>query len=437
MLEARASAWAEHWKCRAKGQAGFRKDFRTTDQVFLIQTLTQQAKNSKRKLYTCFVDFKKAFDLVPRPTLWKVLEDRGMGGKILTSLRSMYAADKACVLTCLIFDQSGDMGPAFERLLQNGNGAKATLIAKFKRLHCNQSFPMMRRLFDAVVKPTVSYGCEVWGTLCSGSLQPGLKGMAGLQIAFFRQILKLRKSISPHVIFAELAEAPWQRTWWSQVLRFMHRLDSMDEGSLHPDILSDNIHDALGNPGCCNWAAGVQKQFASLGVPSPFSGGRIRNVDHLAFRKAMLARDMSVWGGLHISPRCAPSKGAKLCTYLRWFARPDRISTEPYYELPLPVTKLRSIFHFRVGAHSLPVEQGRIQMPKVPRHLRRCTFCATNAIGDERHCLFDCPHFLGLRQQHALIFRDSHDAMRSVMWHKDQKSVCALVLAIVNEAQTL
>ncbi len=156
---------------------------------------------------------------------------------------------------------------------------------------------MMRRLFDAVVKPTVSYGCEVWGTLCSGNLQPGLKGMAGLQIAFFRQLLKLRRSISPHVIFAELAEAPWQRTWWSQVLGFMHRLDSMDEGSLHPDILSDNIHDALGNPGCCNWAAGVQKQFASLGVPSPFSGGRIRNVDHLAFRKAMLARDMSVWGG--------------------------------------------------------------------------------------------------------------------------------------------
>ncbi len=68
---------------------------------------------------------------------------------------------------------------------------------------------------------------------------------------------------------------------------------------------------------------------------------------------------------------------------------------------------------------------------------RRCTFCATAAIGDERHCVFDCPHFQGLRQQHAQIFRDSHDAMTSVMWHRDQKSVCALVLAIVNEAQTL
>ncbi len=99
VLEARASAWAEHWKSRAKGQAGFRKDLRTTDQGFLIQTLTQQANNSKRKLYTCFVDLSMAFDLVPCSTLWKILGERGMRAKVLTSLRSMYAADEACVLT--------------------------------------------------------------------------------------------------------------------------------------------------------------------------------------------------------------------------------------------------------------------------------------------------------------------------------------------------
>ena len=71
-------------KCRAKrqaGLAGFRKDFRTTDQVFIIQILIQQARQEKRKLYSRFVDFKKAFDLVPRQTLWKVLEQRGMPGR--------------------------------------------------------------------------------------------------------------------------------------------------------------------------------------------------------------------------------------------------------------------------------------------------------------------------------------------------------------------
>ncbi len=76
-------------------------------------------------------------------------------------------------------------------------------------------------------------------------------------------------------------------------------------------------------------------QLTSLGVPSPFSGGRVQNVDHLAFCKAMLAQDMSVWEGLHISPRGPPSRYSrcvKLCTCLRslrWFALPDKIDTEP------------------------------------------------------------------------------------------------------------
>ena len=69
VLEARASAWAEIKKCRAKGQAGFWKDFCTTDQVSIIQTLVKQAKHAKRKLHCCFVEIKKAFDLVLRDTL--------------------------------------------------------------------------------------------------------------------------------------------------------------------------------------------------------------------------------------------------------------------------------------------------------------------------------------------------------------------------------
>ena len=84
---------------QSQGLARFRKDFRTTDQIFVIQTLVQQAKQAKQKLYCCFVDFKKALNLVPRHTLWSTLQHQGMGGKVLTFLQSMYAANKACVLT--------------------------------------------------------------------------------------------------------------------------------------------------------------------------------------------------------------------------------------------------------------------------------------------------------------------------------------------------
>ena len=54
VLEARASGWAEHEKSRAKGQAGFRKDFRTSNQVFVIQTLvTGQANKAQIVVRLC------------------------------------------------------------------------------------------------------------------------------------------------------------------------------------------------------------------------------------------------------------------------------------------------------------------------------------------------------------------------------------------------
>ena len=86
-----------------------------------------------------------------------------------------------------------------------------------------------------------------------------------------------------------------------------------------------------------------------------------------------------------------------------------------------------------MGCHSLPIEQGRLARPHVPRQLRwlrRCTFCATCALGDERHCGFDCPHFAGLRLTHAELFEDALGAMKSLVWHKDQQAVCALLLSI-------
>jgi hypothetical protein len=70
ILESRISQWAETNDLRAKGQASFRKDFRTTKNLFIFCTLTEQARFQKKQLYTCFMDFKKAFDTVPRDLLW-------------------------------------------------------------------------------------------------------------------------------------------------------------------------------------------------------------------------------------------------------------------------------------------------------------------------------------------------------------------------------
>ena len=115
----------------------------------------------------------------------------------------------------LIFQESGTMSYALQRLAHNAVGACAQpgLRAKFRGLLCQQSFPIMRRLFDALVLPIVSYGSEVWGPSCSPSLPRDIKKMAEVQLAFFRQLCHLKKSVTPAIIFRELSERPWVHRW--------------------------------------------------------------------------------------------------------------------------------------------------------------------------------------------------------------------------------
>ena len=45
-------------------QIGFRKKARTSDHIFIINTLFRKLSKCKNDLYLCFVDFKKAYDSV-------------------------------------------------------------------------------------------------------------------------------------------------------------------------------------------------------------------------------------------------------------------------------------------------------------------------------------------------------------------------------------
>jgi hypothetical protein len=83
ILEKRLSKWVEQHGLRAKGQARFCKDYRTTDQLFILRTLIEQSKAKKKPLYCCFIDFKKAFNIVPREVLWQVLAGLGVEGRFL------------------------------------------------------------------------------------------------------------------------------------------------------------------------------------------------------------------------------------------------------------------------------------------------------------------------------------------------------------------
>jgi hypothetical protein len=99
ILNTRITAWAEENRLRAKGQAGFRKDHRTSDQIFILRTLIEQQRMAGTPLYVCFVDFQKAYDTVPRNQLWTKLEGMGIRGFVMDAVQALYADVPVCVRT--------------------------------------------------------------------------------------------------------------------------------------------------------------------------------------------------------------------------------------------------------------------------------------------------------------------------------------------------
>ena len=52
-----------------KEQAGFRQDYRTPDHIFLLRSIIKKYTTKNNKLFTCFVEFSKAFDSIWRQAI--------------------------------------------------------------------------------------------------------------------------------------------------------------------------------------------------------------------------------------------------------------------------------------------------------------------------------------------------------------------------------
>lgn len=98
ILNKRLYNWLEREEKIVENQAGFRRNYCTTDHIFTLYAIIQSCLCRKgRKLYVAFVDFKKAFDSVHHGKLLETLQREGINGKFFCILKSMYEQLKSCV----------------------------------------------------------------------------------------------------------------------------------------------------------------------------------------------------------------------------------------------------------------------------------------------------------------------------------------------------
>ena len=98
ILNARLLDFSLKNKILSKEQMGFIPGNRTSDAFIVLYNLINNYCHTKNKyIYGCVVDFTRAFDSVPRHTLFEKLIKNNITGKFYENIKNLYTKDLSCV----------------------------------------------------------------------------------------------------------------------------------------------------------------------------------------------------------------------------------------------------------------------------------------------------------------------------------------------------
>ena len=94
LISERLTTWAERNNIFTESQFGFRKSRNTTDCIFVMKGLIDILFLQGKKLYVCFIDYTKAFDLLNRSAIFAKLFRSGVSTKLINIFKNMYSKMK-------------------------------------------------------------------------------------------------------------------------------------------------------------------------------------------------------------------------------------------------------------------------------------------------------------------------------------------------------
>ena len=97
ILSNRINCYIEQENILSDVQYGFRKDRNTTDCLFILNGLIEIMFSRGLKLFVCFIDYEKAYDLLDRSCLFYKLMKEGLSSKCINIFKDLYSKMKLTV----------------------------------------------------------------------------------------------------------------------------------------------------------------------------------------------------------------------------------------------------------------------------------------------------------------------------------------------------
>ena len=174
ILNQRLTKFTTENKILSGGQLGFLKGCRTSDALLILHNLIDYyCKKRKKHIFGCFVDFRKAFDSVPRDKLFQKLLNNNINGKFYDCLVSLYNKDKSRV----------KIGDHVTKSFPSNQGVKQGCVLSpllFNIFLSDLQQDTGKNICDPIhVNPDTPLGCLIWADdlLLMSETELGLSNM--------------------------------------------------------------------------------------------------------------------------------------------------------------------------------------------------------------------------------------------------------------------
>ena len=390
----------------------------------------------------------------------------------------------------LLFNEKHGCQAAVGVRAKAGRFAMQSLMGRVRALHIDQS-DIICRLFDQLVEPVLSFGCQIWGpAVIERALTPKLQRVRSgsepprsqhildnvldrklveaeaVHLDFLRQVGGLPPCSQKWVTLAEFGRKPMIRKWLKCIARWWVRLVrgcgaaapsavSAPGAPLSASAFKQNIELYLRARTCDGWAAQVLRCMALLGVITPAQLAACRTVQDvlrldITPRTVVSRFDALIvewWhnaGARHADPRTASKNDVCLSTYCQW-VQLLLGSPAPHLKQFLLHHHKQTLIRLRTGGYPLRIATGRnegsgsanVQPGHTHGHRcldrshRTCLICnAPGCVEDLKHFLLECPAYAQLRLSYHAVFA-GHATTATLLQQPDQCTLAAAVYDMV------
>jgi hypothetical protein len=393
----------------------------------------------------------------------------------------------------VLFDSKEGCSVGADQRAACGQRAVFSLLGRARALQLDQS-DFLCRLFDQLVEPALSYGCQLWGpgvasrAFCRALATPTaaqqlqqprpahvLDKILDSKIVpaeaahggFLRHLGGLPASTPKWLVLAEFGRQPLVLRWLTLTARWWERMvvlnaarqapvgegDSPSGCSLTIDAWLESIGLFLDNPVGDSWASEFLRCMHMLGVADARQCTSVTQVLALDITEESVRRageeGVRDWwqhaGGDHPDPRTVPGHDVWYSTYRQWVQggaetpTPHLKSFLEYYKDKRTLARLRvSSFPLRVctgrneGSGEVN-EDGSRGTRRIPRDQRTCKVCGnTHAVEDLKHFLLECPHYAQIRSRWSNVF-GNHTTPSAVLGQANQAKLARAVCDMLYE----